>query len=166
MHSTRLLQKQLQQLSRNPAVGFSVRLADESDIFEWDVTVSGPPDTPYSGGLFKATMRFPDHYPFEPPTVTFTSKMWHPNVFPTGDVCMSILQAPTAFDPPDPEFSCERWSPHHTVESVLLCIISILSSPDCDQPANSLAAEQWRHDREEFINEVTQCVRMSQEQSS
>jgi len=31
------------------------------------------------GGFFNAIMSFPENYPVSPPTVTFTSEMWHPN---------------------------------------------------------------------------------------
>jgi len=31
------------------------------------------------GGFFNATMSFPQNYPVSPPTVRFTSEVWHPN---------------------------------------------------------------------------------------
>ena len=33
------------ELSRNPIEGFSAGLADDSNVFEWAVTIMGPPDT-------------------------------------------------------------------------------------------------------------------------
>jgi ubiquitin-conjugating enzyme E2 G1 len=33
------------ELSRNPLDGFSAGLVDDSNIFEWNVTIIGPPDT-------------------------------------------------------------------------------------------------------------------------
>jgi ubiquitin-conjugating enzyme E2 G1 len=32
-------------LSRNPVDGFSAGLVDDSNLFEWNVTIIGPPDT-------------------------------------------------------------------------------------------------------------------------
>ena len=32
-------------LSRRPVEGFSAGLVDDSNIFEWNVTIIGPPDT-------------------------------------------------------------------------------------------------------------------------
>ncbi|KAF3433733.1 hypothetical protein FNV43_RR24836 [Rhamnella rubrinervis] len=134
-----LLQKQLADLSKNPVVGFSVGLVDEKNIFEWSVTILGPDDTPYECGIFNAIMRFPDNYPQSPPTMKFTSKIWHPNVYPDGTVCISILHPP-GDDPNGYELASERWNPVHTVESIALSIISMLSSPNDESPANVEAA--------------------------
>lgn len=109
-----LLQKQLKDLCKNPVDGFSAGLVDETNIFEWSVTIIGPPDTLYDGGFFNAIMSFPSNYPNSPPTVKFTSEMWHPNVYPDGRVCISILHPP-GDDPNGYELASERWTPVHTV---------------------------------------------------
>uniref|UniRef100_A0A453FWE7 UBC core domain-containing protein n=1 Tax=Aegilops tauschii subsp. strangulata TaxID=200361 RepID=A0A453FWE7_AEGTS len=74
-----LLQKQLRDLAKHPVDGFSAGLVDDSNVFEWQVTIIGPPETLYDGGYFNAIMSFPQNYPNSPPTVRFTSEMWHPN---------------------------------------------------------------------------------------
>ncbi|KAL6841367.1 hypothetical protein ACP4OV_028885 [Aristida adscensionis] len=134
-----LLQKQLKDLAKNPVDGFSAGLVDDSNVFEWQVTIIGPPDTLYDGGYFNAIMTFPQNYPNSPPSVRFTSEMWHPNVYPDGRVCISILHPPGE-DPNGYELASERWTPVHTVESIVLSIISMLSSPNDESPANIEAA--------------------------
>ena len=47
-----------------------------SNLFEWAVTVLGPPDTLYEGGFFNAVLKFPRDYPQHPPDMRFTSEMW------------------------------------------------------------------------------------------
>nr|GEZ31026.1 ubiquitin-conjugating enzyme E2 7 [Tanacetum cinerariifolium] len=64
-----LLQKQLKDLCKHPLDGFSAGLLDDSNIFEWSVTIIGPPDTLYDGGFFNARMTFSNDYPQKPPTV-------------------------------------------------------------------------------------------------
>ncbi|KAM1406574.1 hypothetical protein ACFXTH_001235 [Malus domestica] len=157
-----LLQKQLKDLCKNPVDGFSAGLVNEANIFEWSVTIIGPPDTLYEGGFFNAIMSFPEDYPCNPPVVRFTSEMWHPNVYADGKVCISILHPP-GDDPNGYELATERWNPVHTVESIVLSIISMLSSPNDESPANVDAAKQWRESREEFRKRVGRCVRNSQE---
>ncbi|CAM8967080.1 unnamed protein product [Rhodiola kirilowii] len=81
-------------------------------------------------------MSFPQNYPNSPPTVRFISEMWHPNVYPDGKVCISILHPP-GDDPNGYELASERWTPVHT--------------------------KQWRDKRDEFKKKVSRCVRKSQE---
>ncbi|CAM8948942.1 unnamed protein product [Rhodiola kirilowii] len=157
-----LLQKQLKHLCKHPVDGFSAGLVDEGNVFEWSVTIIGPPDTLYDGGFFNAVMTFPQNYPNSPPTIRFTSEMWHPNVYHDGKVCISILHPP-GDDPNGYELASERWSPVHTVESIVLSIISMLSSPNDESPANVEAAKEWRDKRDEFKKKVSRCVRRSQE---
>ncbi|KAF3331643.1 hypothetical protein FCM35_KLT03049 [Carex littledalei] len=107
-------------------------------------------------------MSFPKRYPLIPPLVRFTSEMWHPNVYYDGKVCISILHEP-GDDPHGYEFASERWSPVHTVESIILSIISMLSSSNDESPANVEAAREWREKRADFRKRVSHIVRRSQE---
>lgn len=68
-----------------------MRLLQESDLFHWEVAIFGPPSTPYEAGYFKAHMKFPHDYPFSPPSLRFIGRIWHPNVYENGDLCVSIL---------------------------------------------------------------------------
>ena len=49
------------------------------------------------------------------------------------------------------------------VETIMISIISMLSSPNDESPANIDAAKQWREDREGFKRKVARVVRKSQE---
>ena len=49
------------------------------------------------------------------------------------------------------------------VETIMLSIISMLSSPNDESPANIDAAKEWREDREGFRKRVARVVRKSQE---
>ncbi|XP_043694318.1 ubiquitin-conjugating enzyme E2 7-like [Telopea speciosissima] len=156
-----LLQQQLKDLWKKPVEGFSVGLVNEKNIYEWSVNIIGPLDTLYEWGSFDAIMSFPKDYPFHPPSVKFVSEMWHPNVYPDGRVCISILHPPGE-DPNGYELASERWSPVLTVESILLSIISMLSSPNDESPANIEAAKQWRESKQrDFKRNVRRIVEAS-----
>jgi len=52
--------------------------------------------------------------------------MWHPNVYPNGSVCISILHPPEE-DKYGYEDAGERWLPVHTPHTILLSVISMVS---------------------------------------
>jgi len=161
--SALLLGKQLAELTKNPVEGFSAGLEDDSDIYKWEVMIMGPPDTLYEGGFFTAHMTFPHDYPHQPPKMTFTTEVFHPNVYPTGDVCISILHPPGTDSLNPQEKACERWLPIHTVTSIALSVISMLADPNDESPANVDAAKLWREDPASFKKRVQRCVRASQD---
>ncbi|KAI8989329.1 ubiquitin-conjugating enzyme/RWD-like protein [Pilobolus umbonatus] len=154
-----ILQRQFKELTRNPVPGFVVGLK-EDNIFEWDVALIGSPKTMYEGGYFKATMTFPDDYPFNPPTFQFNSDFYHPNVYPDGRLCISILHPPGE-DPVSGEKAEERWNPTQSVESVLISIISLLADPNCSSPANVDAGVAYRTKRDIFEAIVRKQVELS-----
>ena len=71
-----------------------------------------PHDTPFEDGTFKLTIEFTEEYPNKPPTVKFVSKMFHPNVYADGGICLDILQ--------------NRWSPTYDVSAILTSIQVIM----------------------------------------
>ncbi|KAK5153543.1 hypothetical protein LTR04_006181 [Oleoguttula sp. CCFEE 6159] len=83
-------------------------------------------------------------------------------VYQTGEVCISILHPPEE-DKYGYESAAERWSPVQSPETILLSVISMLSSPNDESPANVEAARQWRDDPKEFKKRVRKCVRDSLE---
>jgi len=163
--SSLLLKKQLAELNKNPVEGFSAGLVDESDIHKWEVLIIGPPDTLYEGGFFKAHLHFPKEYPLRPPRMKFVTEIWHPNIEKNGDVCISILHEP-GDDKWGYEKASERWLPVHTVETILISVISMLADPNDESPANVDAAKEWRESYPEFKRKVARCVRKSQEDCS
>lgn len=138
----RALQMELKSLQASPVEGFTVTCDDEN-IFKWTVAIFGPPGTIYQGGYFKAQLKFPNNYPYSPPTMRFLSKVWHPNVYENGDLCVSILHPPVD-DPHSGEMPCERWNPTQSVRTVLLSVISLLNEPNTSSPANVDASVSYR----------------------
>ena len=104
-HSLHLppLSSLLLDLAKNPIDLVSVGLADDSNLYDWEILIMGPDGTLFEGGFFRARLVFPSDFPNMPPTMTFISDMWHPNVYPDGKVCISILHQlpiPIAVDSP------------------------------------------------------------------
>jgi ubiquitin-conjugating enzyme E2 G1 len=84
------------------------------------------------------------------------------SVYENGEVCISILHPPEE-DDTGYELAAERWSPVQTPASILLSVISMLSSPNDESPANVEAAKQWRDDPKGFKRKCRKCVNDSLE---
>ncbi|XP_058100260.1 mitogen-activated protein kinase kinase kinase 5 isoform X3 [Magnolia sinica] len=116
MASSRIF-KDLEDLQKDPPTSFSAGPVAE-DMFHWQATIVGPPDSPYAGGIFLVTIHFPPDYPFTPPKVAFRTKVSHPNINSDGSICLDILK--------------EQWSPALTISKVLMSICSLLTDPNPD----------------------------------
>lgn len=97
----------------------------------------GPPGTPYEGGTFEVSITIPNEYPFKPPVMKFTTKIWHPNVSSqTGAICLDTLTT--------------GWSPVLTIKSAMISLQSLLSSPEPKDPQDAVVARQLIKSPEEF----------------
>lgn len=157
-----LLKNQLKELLKHPVDGFSVGLVDDN-IYEWKVLIEGTPGTPYEGGMFPAQLSFTTEYPNKPPVMKFITEFWHPNVYPDGKVCISILHEAKE-DPFNPqEKTSEKWRPILGVEAILMSVISLLSDPNLESPANIEASVQFQQNPKEYKKKVRNLVRKSLE---
>ncbi|KAH9908343.1 ubiquitin-conjugating enzyme/RWD-like protein [Xylariomycetidae sp. FL2044] len=146
--------------------GISVGLLKENNIFEWEVVLMINDSCKYyAGGMFRAHLLFPPEYPHSPPRMVFQTPIpFHPNIYPTGELCISILHPPED-DKYGYETAAERWSPVQTPESILVSVLSLFGDPNEDSPANLDAAKLLREQREgrsnEYRKRVRQCVNES-----
>lgn len=129
------INKELQDLGRDPPAQCSAGPVGD-DLFHWQATIMGPPDSPYQGGVFFLTIHFPTDYPFKPPKVAFTTRIYHPNINSNGSICLDILRS--------------QWSPALTISKVLLSICSLLCDPNPDDPLVPEIARIYKTDREKY----------------
>ncbi|KAJ4145099.1 hypothetical protein LMH87_003959 [Akanthomyces muscarius] len=121
--------------SRDPPSSCSAGPVGE-DLFHWQATIMGPSDSPYSGGVFFLAIHFPTDYPFKPPKVNFTTRIYHPNINSNGSICLDILR--------------DQWSPALTISKVLLSICSMLTDPNPDDPLVPEIAHVYKTDRPRY----------------
>uniref|UniRef100_A0A2K5JL69 E2 ubiquitin-conjugating enzyme n=1 Tax=Colobus angolensis palliatus TaxID=336983 RepID=A0A2K5JL69_COLAP len=132
-----IIHKELNDLARDLPAQCSAGPVGE-DTFHWQVTIMGPNDSPYQGGVFFLTIHFPTDYPFKLPKVAFT-RICHPNINSNGSICVDILQSQW---PPRPA-SC-------TMSKALLSICSLLCDPNPDDPLVPEIAQIYKTDREKY----------------
>lgn len=131
--SDKRISAELEELFKDPPANCSAGPIDKDDIYKWEATITGPDGTPYMGGIFRLTIDFPLNYPFKPPKVRFSTKIYHPNINSTGGICLDILK--------------DNWSPALTISKVLLSICSLLDEPNPDDPLVVDIAEKYLKNR-------------------
>jgi len=109
---------------------------------KWTTGIPGKEKTDWEGGLFKVTMEFTDEYPSKPPKCKFVPPLFHPNVYPSGTICLSILNEE------------EDWRPAITIKQMLLGIQDLLDSPNPDSPAQSEAYTLFKRDRAAYSRRI------------
>jgi len=135
--SLKRIQKELRDLEKEPPSNCSAG-PNGSDLYHWRATIMGPPDSPYTGGLFWLDIYFPTDYPFKAPKVVFDTRIYHPNINSNGNICLDILGS--------------EWSPALTVSKVLLSISSLLTDPNPEDPLVLDIAKIYKDNREKYNN--------------
>ena len=133
--SARRIKKELEDLALNNVGNISAG-PKLDNMNEWEGTIIGPVDTPYSGGIFNLEIIFTSDYPFKPPKIKFLTKIYHPNINDNGTICLDVLK--------------DQWSPALTIGKVLLSICSLLSDPNPNDPLSPEIAQLYINDRKLF----------------
>jgi len=141
------LNMEFKQQEKEPNCYYSL-YPDEKNFLSWDILLFGPNDTIFEGGIFKCRLEFTKEYPTKPPKFKFIDNLFHPNIYQNGDVCISILHE--GVDIYGYEDISERWNPSHSVNSILMSILSILAAPNFESPANVDASKLWQENFDEY----------------
>ena len=161
--SKRRLMRDFRRLQNDPPHGITAAPL-EDNIMQWDAVIFGPDDSAWEGGTFKLSLAFSEDYPNKAPKVKFITKMFHPNIYADGSICLDILQ--------------HNWSPIYDVSAVLTSIQSLLTDPvrfkiqfvalnmilflqNPNSPANVEAAKLYQENRREYEKRVAVVVEQS-----
>mmetsp|Transcript_38305 Transcript_38305/g.122829 ORF Transcript_38305/g.122829 Transcript_38305/m.122829 type:complete len:169 (+) Transcript_38305:113-619(+) len=142
----RRLVRDFRRLQSDPPSGVTAAPLD-SNILVWEAVIFGPDDTPWEGGTFKLELTFTEDYPNKAPNVRFVTKIFHPNIYNDGQICLDILQ--------------NQWSPIYDISAILTSIQSLLSDPNPASPANSEASRLYSENRREYNRRVRETVEAS-----
>ncbi|XP_034910381.1 SUMO-conjugating enzyme SCE1 isoform X2 [Populus alba] len=100
--------------------------------------------TDWEGGYFPLTLNFSEDYPSKPPKCKFPQGFFHPNVYPSGTVCLSILNEDSG------------WRPAITVKQILVGIQDLLDQPNPADPAQTEGYHLFIQDAAEYKKRVRQ----------
>lgn len=109
----------------------------DDNLFEWKCAVKAASDSPYKNGTFHFNVSLPQTFPFKAPSVTFTTKIYHPGINEEGAICVPILR--------------DEWKPSVTMSTVLAIIQEKVNNPTPDDPFEPEIAALLKNDRAKFL---------------
>ncbi|VUZ42289.1 unnamed protein product [Hymenolepis diminuta] len=115
---------EIRSLCADPPYGIKALALDTENFSHCLAGITGPPLSPYEGGLFYVHILIPDSHPMRPPIVRFLTRILHPNISFHGDIGLDCIR--------------DNWSLILTLDKVLLSIQSLLTEPYtriCMEPA-------------------------------
>ena len=134
-HTLRLLYKEVSTLTSDPPPGIKL-FPNEEDVTDVQVIIEGPEGTPYAGGLFRMKLVLGKEFPSSPPKGFFLTKIFHPNVGPSGEICVNVLK--------------RDWSAEMGLRHVLLTIRCLLIHPNPESALNEEAGRLLLEDYEGY----------------
>ena len=139
------LMRDLKKLQNEPMPDIHAKPTE--NLMVWKAVIIGPQDTPWEGGTFKLLLEFSEEYPIKAPTVRFTTRIFHPNIYNDGTICLDVLQ--------------NQWSTIFDVQTILASVQSLLCDPNPESPANSEAARLFVDNRRAYVRRVREVVEKS-----
>ena len=130
------IKRELLDMIANPSKMERAEPWGDEELYKWMCTIFGPKGSPYENGLFYVSIILPQTYPFQPPKVQFTTKVFHPNVNAKGQLSLDILGT--------------NWSPPLTISKILSSLSDLLENPDPDDPLVPEIAKLFKVDRCKF----------------
>uniref|UniRef100_H2ZIN6 E2 ubiquitin-conjugating enzyme n=1 Tax=Ciona savignyi TaxID=51511 RepID=H2ZIN6_CIOSA len=123
-HIVRQVFKEFTSLKNEPVEGVQVTV-NEDDVSEIHATIEGPQGTPFAGGIFKMKLCLTKDFPSSPPKGFFQTKIFHPNVSASGEICVNTLK--------------QDWNSKMGIRNVLLTIKCLLIHPNPESALNEEA---------------------------
>jgi ubiquitin-conjugating enzyme E2 I len=114
------------------------------NLFSWRCGIPGKAGTDWEGGVYQLRIDFSNDFPTKPPKCVFDPVLFHPNIYPSGTVCLSILNEE------------KDWRASITVKDLLLGIQELLDEPNELDPAQAEPFRLFMHDKAEYRRRVKQ----------
>ncbi|KAK8455658.1 hypothetical protein SEVIR_4G157600v4 [Setaria viridis] len=131
----RQLAKELKNLDDSPPEGIKVSVNDD-DFTTIFADIEGPAGTPYENGVFRMKLLLSRDFPQSPPKGFFLTKIFHPNIATSGEICVNTLK--------------KDWNPGLGLRHVLLVVRCLLIEPFPESALNEQAGKMLLENYEEY----------------
>ena len=154
--SSTILMKTFKNLQENALnnIGCTIGLMDPNNIYNWKCTMLGPNDSPYKGGRFRLSIKFPYNFPQEGPEVIFLTPIFHLNVNPVktkdqelGHCCISVIN---------------YWNPDTSIEDLLVSIFALFYQANSESAYHGFGDEiinEFNNDKKSYDKKVEYFTR-------
>ena len=137
------VEQELKRMNQDPPSGISLWPID-GQLDNLEATIEGPEGTPYFGGEFHLSVIIPERYPMLPPTIRFTTPIYHPNINNSGVICLDTLKS-------EPH---GKWKPSLNLSVLLTQIRILMEEPNPEDPLDTDIADQFTKNRAAFYKEA------------
>uniref|UniRef100_UPI00358F9CC8 NEDD8-conjugating enzyme UBE2F isoform X2 n=1 Tax=Myxine glutinosa TaxID=7769 RepID=UPI00358F9CC8 len=147
----KLLLKEVSELSDNllPST-CKINFPDINELHFFCLMVT-PEEGYYLGGKFNFEVHVPESYNMEPPKVKCLTRIWHPNIAETGEICLSLLRQHS--------MDGTGWAPTRTLKDVIWGLNSLFTDLlNFDDPLNIEAAEHHLRNKAEHLSDHVELV--------
>lgn len=102
-------------------------MLNDDNLADIQAEYEGPAGTPFEGGLFRMRLAIGPEFPNAPPKGWFMTKIFHPNVSASGEICVNVLK--------------RDWKPDLGLRHVLTVIRCLLIEPNAESALNEEAGK-------------------------
>ncbi|KAF9511507.1 hypothetical protein BS47DRAFT_1346666 [Hydnum rufescens UP504] len=132
----RRLVREMATLRSSPPDGIRVT-TNEEDILDFCGIVQGPEGTPYEGGYFRIGFKFTEEFPAAPPKCTMLTRIFHPNVSKSGEICVNTLK--------------KDWKREYGITHILVTIKCLLIYPNAESALDEAAGKLLLENYDEYF---------------
>merc|ERR1719240_1044416 len=117
---------------------------DKNNLMNFHITIA-PDEGLWKGAQYTFNFMVAPLYPHEAPKVKCETKIYHPNIDLSGNICLNILR--------------EDWKPVLSISSVVYGLLYLFLEPNAGDPLNHEAAQLLRNNAGEFARLVARSLR-------